>query len=1116
MATRLGGGGGTLKDLGPIRPTKATRKLARVVVDKRTPKVRRRKPRPAPEGIRVVPKARPKAKPRTIAQEAKRGELAAQVQEARKRVKAPLPETGDLLKGTTVPKRKRSADALKRELEGRGKAAELSEIAAKQAVKNPQIKIATKLAGIVPGLGGLEERFVKDIVNLPAQVVPSLYVPAAAAVEAIKGRPQRLKQLGKDIQKTDPVYAAGEAVVKGVTGDAKGAKKAGSRALRLAREHPGFTAVELAGAKGTVGRGVTRTQQLAGRKPTRRAPATVPGTDLTQRRVYSKDVFTRAGQKMTERNRVQRAQRARAEAAALERRDPGRYADRIEELKAEGDRVDPTRMSDREIKKRAAERVAVNEVVRRENRTRVGQEVREAIAPRAGRLRARAKPTAATTLGVQNITDFSPEDLAEYKAEIASQYEGLSAAGRKTNRRLQFDIQKAIDQGADPEIVREAARRYGEIAKPRTRALVERGMLPAASADKAKLVPYAVRKMGAKVTDEGPVHPRTGEPIRSKEIRAHMKAHGVPEPSYVTQAPGRRGASAYYVPSNKPQSIPNVRRTGGATVRGTFDAGPEVLAEGAARAQGLIDAADGFARTVQEFAHRPTLGRLKTKKDADAKARELSASTGVEYRPVRLNPFAGRQEQLQALLDSAGEGVEQPLGKAHPVREAMESAYRGDDGPGPWGLVPRAAADELEAQMAKMGTGPIAKTGQLVGQSFRRAVLATSPTWFAGNVVEASLRTALAGAGPRSYKLGRDVLKAVDELSPQLGQELRARAVGGGHFRSADTLHVRRGAEQFEGTAVEPIARKLAQFWQTPGPKQAAQVWNRWTDLVFRQLNGKIESSFQTAMLGKALRESPLMDPEVPRLGQTAAEQAARGLTNTNEQAALGRAVERMYGKYNGFNAGTRWAIAMYTPFIPWTLNAVKFVFDVLPRDHPTVTGLIAASEQWTEEWRKDRGLDLFINEAVPGFLQGSIPLEGGAHQRAPHRYTPFGAFGDPLDTAAKAVLPQYAGVLAAFKGEDWKGSKLRDKAGNEMNTLGKAGAAAMSFAEATVPVLGVVKRVAQKGPETLVPWNPTKPPKAKAVAKTQNVDSEIDKILSGGGDVDAQIDEILSGGATP
>lgn len=1078
-------------------------------------------------------KPKPKAKVRAISpseqtstRTAQKRNLQAQVKKARVKVKAgagPKADTGDVTRGTKVaPKPK---GQIKRELEGSGKLVSLSQKASEQVEHAvPIVRIGKKLAGIVPGLGDLDERVAKDLVNLPAQVVPSLYVPAAAAVEAARGKPARAKKLWKDVKATDPVVNL-----------AMGKPK---KALELAKEHPGFAAAEVAGLKGTVGRGVTKVQRVAGKRPTVRAPAVVPGTDLKQHRSYSEDAFKRAAEKRKETRAVKRSDALRAEAKALEAKDPGKFADRITELRHEaihGTPVgpvkfspDPRRMTDAEIRKRASERVAVNETLRRENRAIVGHEAHRAITttkPLVGSPKARArimrenratrqKPTAATTLAVQNITDMSVADLAKYKAEIAGQYEAHGAAGRKANRQLQAEIQKAIDKAPEPGKLREASAAYAKVIQPRTAGLVERGLLPKESAEKAPLVPYAVRKMGAKVTDEGPVHPTTGKPIMAAEIRAHMKAHDVPEPSYVTQAP--QSGNAFFVSSGKPPSVAKVKRTGGATVKGTFNANPEVLKEGAARAQGLIDAADGFKATIHEFAHKPSLGKLKDKKAADAKARELSAETGVEYRPVRLQPFAGRQEQLQALLDrGAGEGLDAQAGTLQPVREAMEGAYRGEDGPGPWALIPRAAADEFTAHLQRMGSGPGAKVAQLVQQSFRRTVLSTSPTWVAGNVTEAALRMALSKSGPRSLKLGREVLKAVDELSPQLGRELRARAVGGGHFASADRLHVRRGADQFQGTAIEPLARALHSFWEKPGPKQAAQAWNGWTDLVFRQLNGRLESQFQTAMLGRALRSSGLMDPKLPSLSKTAVDQAARGLLDTNEQAAMGRAVERMYGKYDGFSAGTRWGIAMYTPFIAWTLNAVKFVTDVLPHDHPTVTALVAASEQWSEEWRRDHGLDLFMQEAVPGFLQGSIPVGEGGHQRAPHRFTPFGAFGDPLDTLGKAVLPQYQGILSAFKGEDWKGKEIRKPDGSPGDVGDNAREAANAFTEATVPLLGIVKRVAEKGPGSLNPLRATAPAKVRAKAGRpaggDPVQKAIDDALSGGGGaVQSHIDQLI------
>jgi hypothetical protein len=1256
-----------------------------------------------------------------------RAKTEASIQRQRKKAR-PKVDTGDITRTAKAPslqatmrnagrdigkarvqqvKRESFTHSLKRELEGKGTIAHALKSVAEKAGKGAVIvstgggpTVATRIGTGQSLKGGgksrtaailaphgtkspkIVTRTLKDLFNFPAQAIPSVYVPAAAAVEAVQGRPARGKKLLHDLPHSDPVAAL-------VTGHPK-------RALKLAEEHPGFTALEALGAKGTAGRGVTRAQEATGARPTVRAPRQGPeGTDLRQPRAYSRDATTRAIQKTTERRQARKAQQLRQQGHQQE--DPA--------LLAAANRKDPSRMSDAEIRKRVDERMAVNETIRRQNRTRAMEETHRAITGTktpTGTARQRAKttlrneqvrvtPTAATTLHAQAITRASLGDLRKYRDELAAQHEGLRPSEQVLNKRLRDEIDKAIRKNPDPVRLKQTAEDFQRVMAPRQAGLVERGILSAQETEKAPLVPYATRHMGAKhgqlnltpvpsnairaakaqrrraeravltatrkaAKTEGATRVRVsqadsralrsdktyrqaalglsraqrefsrarmahrnahrneglwtptervaierraanaqqalgaarqrfetvkaervkalagtldkrpvaalnatersqsalqlaeqrravarenvkvvkrqyreyraaknkppqlltpqGRPLSAEAIEAHMQARGVAKPAYVTQAPGQRGAKNFYVSSGQPPRITGGPRTGRATRAGTFEAHPDVLTEGVTKAQGLIDAADGFTNTIREFAHKPTLGKLATKRDADAAARDLEASTGQRFRPVRINPFAGRQEQLKALLDKAGGegGLDETVGSAQPIREAMDSAIRGEDGPGPWGLMPEPAAAQMAQHLHSLGVGPKAKALQVVGSGFRRTVLATSPTWLTGNVTEAAGRAMLARAGPRSYVTGRRTVRALAAKDPAAAQELSARALSGGHYGMADRQHIRRDSTQFQGgTVLEPLARGLGAFWRAPGPKHAAAAWKGWTDLVFRQLNGRLESQFQTAMLGKALRDNPLMDGHTLKMSHEAVEQAARGLTDTNEQAALAREVERMYGKYQAFSPDTKWAISTYTPFIAWTLNAVRFVTDVLPRDHPTVTALIAASEQATDEWRKDKGLDLFIQGALPGFLQGSIPLSGGKHQRAPFRYTPFGAFGDPLDTAGGAVLPQFSGILAAFRGEDWKGAKLRKPNGEPADTIDKAHAAAASFIDATVPIVAQAGRINQKGVGALNPVAPVAPAKPKVRKGTsRTVEQDIDAILSD--PTQRDIDQLLNG----
>lgn len=1122
-----------------------------VVVGYDKPKARKkaRKPQPTMVHPDVVvgyekPRTRKRKAVRNVSRE--RAETKASVQRQLRKAK-PKVDTGDIRKNERVPsfaetmratardigrakvhtvEDKSFGHALKQELEGKGVIAkglkDVAETVGKHAVivstgGGPNVatrigtgrgggsRTATILAPKAVRAPKAVTRTLEDLINFPAQAIPSVYVPAAAAVEAARGRPQRGKKLLKDLPRTDPVAAL-------VTGHPK-------RALKLAEEHPGFTALEAIGVKGTAGRAVTRAQEVAGARPTVRPARKGPeGTDLRQPQAYSRDASMRAVQKATERRQARKAAELRREGHRQE--DPA--------LLAAANRKDPLRMSDAEIRRRMDERQAANETIRRQNRTRAMEETHRAITGTTtptGSIRQRAKmtlrneqvrvtPTAATTLHAQAITRASLGDLRKYRDELAAAHEGLRPSEQVLNRRLRTEIDKAIRKNPDPVRLRQTAEDFQRVMESRQKGLVERGMLAKAQTVKAPLVPYAVRHMeGVKPGEKGPVHTDDGTPVTAAEIEAHMRARGVARPAYVTQAPGQRGARNFYVSSGQPPRVTSGTRTGRATLAG-FEAHPDVLTEGVTKAQGLIDAADGFTNTIKEFAHKPTLGKLATKRDADTAARDLEAQTGQRFRPVRVNPFAGREDQLKVLLDKAGGegGLDETVGGAQPIREALDSAVRGDDGPGPWALLPEPAAQQWAQHLHNLGVGPKAKALQVLGSGFRRTVLATSPTWMTGNVTEAALRAGLARAGPRSFVTGRRAVRTLAAEDPAAARELAARALSGGHYGMADRMHVRRDSTQFQGgTVLEPLARGLGAFWRAPGPKQAAAAWRGWTDLVFRQLNGKLESQFQTAMLGKALRDNPLMDGHTLKMSQEAVEQAARGLRDTNEQAALAREVERMYGKYQAFSPDTKWAIGTYTPFIAWTLNAVKFVTDVLPRDHPAATALIAASEQATDEWRKDKGLDLFIKGALPGFLQGSIPLSGGRHQRAPFRYTPFGAFGDPLDTLGGAVLPQFSGVLAAFNGEDWKGAKLRKPNGEPADTLDKAQAAAAAFVDSTVPIVAQAGRIGKKGVGALNPVAPIAPPKKKArKGVSRTVEQDIDTLMSDPAQRD--IDALLEG----
>jgi hypothetical protein len=1043
-------------------------------------------------------------------------------------------------------------------------------------------------AGFLPDVGEGVLNAAKDFLYLPKTVVQSGYEMGAAAAEAATGDTKRARALITGVRQHDPLYLGGDALIKLAKGDSKGAAHSGRKALDEAHKHPGLTVLELYGAKGAIGKGATRVEtRLTGKDPTVRPAAAFPNSPVEIPRTYSKDAFQRAGQKLNERHRVQTADARRAEAARLEQKAPGFHAERIAELRAKANAIDPRIAKPHQVKIRAARSAQVGRNVSEANQAAVAKKVRLAIKPKKG------KPTAAHTLTAQQIIDGTPADLAAYRQELSLRHDTLSEAGKVANRRLQAQLDKAMKGEVDPAQLQAAADAYKAIADPLQEKLVEAGVLPKSQARKAKLTPYAVRRMEGVVPGEkGPVREqhaaaaaadaaraehaarkvaindkitaaraevikqqqevqkgrlltreaaigrglggkvrlddkatlksiarhqgklqrrtaplarvaghgeglvrhdrglavakqelraaqearralgkppkkvRAVVPVKAGEIEAHAAERGVPIPAFVTQRGGRAGGARG--PLSKPK-ITGPSRTGQSTVTGQFDARPNVLVDTARNMQKLVDMAANYKSHLREFAHEPSRGKL-TKAEADTLARELHARDGVEYVAVPDEPFKGDASLAQA--------VDSPDSHASltAVSDALQKAYSGSaEKSGTYSIIPKAAADELRAQAAAHGPqGPVTTTLRGTSSLFRRTVLATSPSWFTGNAVEGVLRAAIAGVRPGDKALFNKAVAKIAETDPRLAQELRARVAGGGHYHSADRTTRGSVLDQYNTTRGHAAAEALQKFWAKPAPDAAATAWDKWTHFVFNNLSGRMESSIQSSMAGAAIRQGHLIDPRVPRLSQKAVDQAARGLTDTNEQAALGEKVAEMYGRYDGFTADTKYQIAMYTPFLAWWLNATNFVLHVLPKEHPTAVLLADVSEKATRDMRKELKLD-----ELPNWLQGTIPVSGG--RKLPFtRYTPFGAFNDLGESFAGSLLPQFEGVrdMLVF-GRDWKGKQLYDKNGKKIGGQERALRALQVFGEATVPVYGKIKSVLTKGPGSLNPFKPIGPPKS-------------------------------------
>jgi hypothetical protein len=177
----------------------------------------------------------------------------------------------------------------------------------------------------------------------------------------------------------------------------------------------------------------------------------------------------------------------------------------------------------------------------------------------------------------------------------------------------------------------------------------------------------------------------------------------------------------------------------------------------------------------------------------------------------------------------------------------------------------------------------------------------------------------------------------------------------------------------------------------------------------------------------------------------------------------FGRAVERAYGKYSSFSPSQRERNLHWTPFVPWFANAVKFLTQVLPKDHPVLTGLLVAANASTQKEREKLGLSLYGKDHKPLFMMGGIPLKDGRVIRI-GRYLPFGLGGSaPSEALSSLVLPQFAGTYKNLVGIDWKGDPLKHGVGftakdfTEPETLARALATQI---EALTPGAGQLARI--------------------------------------------------------
>lgn len=900
------------------------------------------------------------------------------------------------------------------------------------ALSGSPSEVLRALKGATPVAGRLGKNAVQDTLDLPGNTASTAYHVGDAAVSLAQGKSKKAEDLWKGLKKNDPLALALQGKFE----------KAGKQAF----EHPVSTGLELYGVKGALGRGAGKAMRSGALGKAAKAAGSVqrdtirvPGSRAAVKREWSPDVSRKAVQ-------VARAKRAegrsvKLQGKALQARAAG-HEDKALSFEKKARAKDPARVKPSEVRRQANELVDLNEQLRRRDAAVVDKAVKDSGVEKTG---------AAGAMVAQAVVKDAAT-LKAYIARLKGEREHLGPSAKRQNRLLVQQLEKSLQKGqiADLAKVNERIGAYRKIVGEQQKRLVASGALDAEQAARAELIPHGAAVQGARHTGDS-------FPLSTGDMKASVKAGGYQDPVFLSHAPNARGAGNFYRDfASGPHGVKK-GRTGEAVVQGRMDAGSGVFREQARRNQSILSANEGFARYVTHFGHRKGgdhgkgLETFSTHKTASAKAADLEAQTGFGWRPVKIHPFGASKEQVAKLLE--GEDVKAQQG----LMDSLDAALSGKPDPGysgRWVLVPEEAATTIQQHLKVLGPNTFNRSLQAATNAFRQTVLPTSTRWMAGNIAEGYVRRAVNRAGPRSPKTATKVIRRLKEIDPKAAKELEGRVLSGGMYSQA-SRQPRRYAEQFQGSGMAGPARVAGTVARAPGFKQALTAYRLYSHFVMDTVNRRFEVHTQKAHLGAEIRRA--MPANIRKLSDTAIDEAARGLRNTEAQVKLGRAVDEAYGRYSKFSPGTRQAIAGYTPFIPWYLSSVNFLFHVLPRDHPVLVGLAASAARASEDWRREHGLVKGMGKGeLPGFLMGTAPVSGGGHVPLA-RYTPLGALNDPLGNAANSVLPQISGILDAFQARDWKGNKLKDQ-----TDLGKIGAAGESVLSGFIPFYQAGSRVAK------------------------------------------------------
>ena len=469
-------------------------------------------------------------------------------------------------------------------------------------------------------------------------------------------------------------------------------------------------------------------------------------------------------------------------------------------------------------------------------------------------------------------------------------------------------------------------------------------------------------------------------------------------------------------------------------------------------------ASDPSFQTFRQAEHYANLPSFKAKHGIPA---------GVDLQVIRLTPeFATalqRETINRDLLRPSAEHedifagpniINRPFGEM--AKAGEDAVANPDQAPrGQWVIAIKPAIRRL-TELEQEGSNDWDRALGAVTQTFRRTVLPLSLRRLLGVPFETGQRMIAARAGPGAHQFAARQMAAAQRLAdmsddkflkggPQT--ELSAREVLDMQMALMRTGTVTGQAmyqqrflprDRFSAPFMNTWQRRAQTLRAFPGARQMLHGYLRVTDSMMHVINAAERYGTQ-AGYGRAVMERARTDLSVPlrelkKWDAKAHEDFLRGKMNTPAQHEFALALDRSMGRWQNQGPGVR-KILRYAPFASWTMNAYKFLYGVLPMDHPVLTGLLAAAHTATAQQRAAVGLSGPFagnqNEVEPGQESG-IPLPGARILASAGHYSPSSAAGNPL-SAWSDVLPVLQPGFQAAVGVDYLGRYPKNAQGRRV-----------------------------------------------------------------------------------